>query len=502
MKRPPLLALSLAIVLGACSHTSPTLPPLVQSQPPSLSSEDAPAACAQRAIDTAAKLDACITQRSLWQRLAVFQHIADANKGRNGHGNRDTGTSGYLASVQYVAKLMRQAGYAVAIQRYDYRTGQVAGTPSLRTPSRSYAFEREWFVARHSAGGSVTASVEAPAGAAGGCSPRDFANFKRGNVALVERGDCALDTQVSNAQSAGAAAVVAYAPDGEPVPARLDDPANVPVVGYLDRATASNLAHATVRLEVRMQPISSYDYNVIADSPYGDRNHVVTIEGHLDAIFGAGMLDNASGSTTMLEIALGLAKTPTHNQLRYIWFGGEELGLLGSHYYTTHLTAANLKRIAFDVDVDVTATPNFDVLIAAPGNAHNAHLFPPNVVPGSKVGNEDFANYFQGAGIVAQSASFGNDGTDSNSFSLVGIPNTGILTNQDCCKHAWEVRLWGGFRGNYEGTVPGDNGGCVDYPNRWCDNLSNNDPFVLTFISKAVAHVTFELANDATLNGR
>jgi len=61
-----------------------------------------------------------------------------------------------------------------------------------------------------------------------------------------------------------------------------------------------------------------------------------------------------------LEIALQMSGTPTLNQLRYIWFGGEELGLLGSAYYTTHLTQAERDVIAFDIDADVTATPNYD----------------------------------------------------------------------------------------------------------------------------------------------
>ena len=51
------------------------------------------------------------------------------------------------------------------------------------------------------------------------------------------------------------------------------------------------------------------DYNLIADSPYGDPNHVVVVDAHLDSIYGPGMLDNASGSTTILEIALQMSGT-------------------------------------------------------------------------------------------------------------------------------------------------------------------------------------------------
>jgi hypothetical protein len=252
-------------------------------------------------------------------------------------------------------------------------------------------------------------------------------------------------------------------------------------------------------LRIATKPAVGIDTNLIADSPYGDPNHVVVADAHLDSIYGAGILDNASGSATLLEVALNLAKTPTVNRLRYIFFGGEELGLLGSAYYTRHLQPSELKQIVFDIDSDVTATPNFDILVADPGKAPNVAKFPPNVVPQSQVGNQAFAAFFQQAGIASQAASFGNDGTDSNSFSLVGIPNTGILTQQDCCKRKWEAGIWGGVPGNYEGKIPSFNGGCVDNPRRWCDNLSNNDPFVMEFVSKAFATVTLQLANDATL---
>lgn len=246
-------------------------------------------------------------------------------------------------------------------------------------------------------------------------------------------------------------------------------------------------------------PYKGVDYNLIADSPYGDVNRTVVVEAHLDSYWGAGMLDNASGSTSILQTALALGKTPTHNHLRFIWFGGEELGLLGSRYYTQHLTPAQLHATLFDLDVDVTASPNYDILIADSKFALDETRFPPNVVPGSKVGNDDFTRYFASIGVASRSYWYGSTGTDSNSFGLVGIPNTGVLTMQDCCRQPWEVKLWGGYVGDYEGKVPGVGGACADQPFRWCDNLSNNDPVVFQLMSKAVGVVTLELANDASL---
>ncbi len=473
-------------------------------------------ACGQRANVTAAMLASCMTEASLWQHLSEFQQISDANPGPSGHGNRNTGSSGYKASVAYVAGLMRAAGYTVTIQPYEIQFAEVAGKPTFRSNDREYAFERDWFAARRSGSGNVTATVQPPAGTSDGCAAGDFAGFTRGSVALLERGACAFVAQVANARAAGARAVVLYnrpaaldafgkgSHQGNAYQINLPAAAGIPVVGVASYAVGADLLRRyrsgtapSVSIEIHTRPITVVDYNVIADSPYGDPNSVVVVDAHLDAIFGAGMLDNASGSTTILEIALDMAKTPTRNHLRYIWFGGEELGLLGSQYYTTHLTHAELSSIAFDIDADVTATPNFDILVADPANASNVNSFPANVVPQSKIGNAYFAAYFKKEGVVSLPASFGNDGTDSNSFSLVGIPNSGILTQQDCCKAAWETKIWGGFEGNYEGKIPSFDGGCVDLPHRWCDNLSNNDPFVLGLVSKSVGYVTFMLANHA-----
>ncbi len=502
----------------ACAVISLCVMPSVLSAQTESHASPSEQSCQMRVNNTPEKLQECIQQDSLWNHLSQFQKIANHNK-INGHGYRDTGTPGYKASVAYVAGLMRKAGYGVTIQTYQYDAPEITGVPQFHTADASYTLTHDWFVARLSGGGTLTAAIQPAAVTSNGCLFGDFAGFVPGNISLLERSTCSYDTQVENAEHAGAGAVILYnrdAPatpgedikpanrgpnDGSAFPARLDRAASIPVI-MASYAVGSELNRQyaaanppVVHLDIRARRQSDLDYNLIAESPFGDATHTVVVDAHLDSIYGAGMLDNASGSTTILEIALNMAKTSTRNRLRYIWFGGEEIGLLGSAYYTQHLTGAQRKKIAFDIDVDVTATPNFDIQIADPAYAYNVSQFPKNVVPQSKIGNEFFENDFTSIGVVSLPAPFGNSGTDSNSFALIGIPNSGILTEQDCCKQQSEVDIWGGFLGNYEGTVPGNDGGCVDYPNRWCDNLSNNDQFVLGMVSKATANVVFKMAN-------
>jgi len=118
--------------------------------------------------------------------------------------------------------------------------------------------------------------------------------------------------------------------------------------------------------------------------------------------------------------------------------------------------------------------------------------FPPQVYEPSKFARDLRVNYFDSIG--KNHIFFSPKGTDAEQFQLAGVPASGLLTGQDCCKTQEEVDLFGGFPGNYEGNVPSIDGGCVDNPFRWCDNLSNNDPEVFTFMSKAFADMAVRMA--------
>ena len=524
MRLPNASELLPALMLAAALSAAPKAAAINAA---SAASAPSRATCLHGSNNSTAKLLACIGQPWLWNHLVDFQNISDQNPGSNGHGNRDTGTKGYKASVDNVAAQMRQAGYSVTVQSYPYSATVLAGTPRFQAAGLRYDWNRDWFVAHLSAGGTIAAPLQVLAGDGSGCSIEEFSRFTAGNIALLQRGSCRYDVQVHNAAEAGASAVILYnqpvrffvadllpassspgPDDGRGFEARLTHAAPIPVVGVVSNAIGSALRQQAgqghmpvVQLDIPTTTVSGTDYNLIAESPYGNPNQTVVVDAHLDAIYGAGILDNASGSATILEVALNMAHTPTRNRLRYIWFGGEELGLLGSDYYTKHLGASDRKKLVFDMDVDVTATPNYDYLVADPGHAPNVRRFPPNVVPNSHIGNQYLADYFASVKVPERLAWFGNEGTDSNSFALIGIPDTGILTMQDCCKQHWEVKIWGGFTGNYEGKVPGSNGGCVDNPNRWCDNLANNDPAVMVIASKAAAYAIFQLANHPFTTG-
>jgi hypothetical protein len=358
----------------------------------------------------------------------------------------------------------------------------------------------------HPAGGIVVPATPTPSSSSG-CGASDFVGFPVGDIALIQRGTCTFAQKVANAEAAGASAVVIFN-EGNPgrtglFSGSLAGTEHIPVVFTTYELGTLLLGQNNPTITVDVKAISDpnrSDWNVIADSKGGDPNNILVIDAHLDAIYGAGMLDNASGSATILDIAQQLKNTNTRNKLRFIWFGGEELGLLGSDYYVKTLPADQLAKIKFDLDADVTATPNYVAGVLDPKDG--VQLFgrtpgtpmPPSIWAPSAIGRDYGIDYLNSIG--KNHILFSADGTDAIKFQQAGIPASGVLTGQDCCKLASDVDLFGGSEGNFEGTVPGDDGGCVDNPFRWCDNLSNNDPEVLTWMSKAFANMVGHMAYD------
>ena len=481
-------------------------------------------ACSTQVNDTAAKLLPCITEADLMNHMQAFENIAIANPGPDGHPSRNSGEPGYWASVQYVANQMQQAGYDVTIQPYRFNYYAYKSIPTLSEVSptaANFTLNTDWSSGQSTgtttapvqpAGGIIIPPTPAPSSASG-CTSADFSGFVPGHIALIQRGTCNFGVKVQNAEAAGASGVILFN-EGNPgrtgvMGISLSD-ANgntfIPTipVGFTTFAIGESLYNdyqsgtapvMSLKIDAIVDP-NRLDWNVIADSKGGNKNHVVVVDAHLDAIYGEGMLDNASGSATILDIAQMMKNVNPVNKLRFIWFGGEELGLLGSQYYVNNLSSSDLSHIGYDLDADVTATPNYTIGVLDPAGPDLftntvSSTFPNRVYKASTVARDAGIDYFNSIGKNHEL--FSPVGTDAISFNNVGIPASGVLTGQDCCKTQAEVDLFGGHTGNFEGVSPT---GCVDNPFLWCDNLDNNDFNVMTFMSRGFANMVLTMAFD------
>jgi hypothetical protein len=483
----------------------------------------APPSCDTRANDTPGTLLPCIKTADLWAHMKAFQQIADQNPGTDGHPSRNSGEPGYKASADYVAAKMQAAGYNVRLQQYTFDYTSFVGTPTWSANGQDFTLVDDWNPGNSN--GTASAPIQPANGivdppnpngstSTSGCTSGDFdAATMTGKIALIQRGGCNFGVKVLNAKAAGAVGVIIFN-EGNPgrtavVNGSLLDADNNPFVPDIPVAFTSyaigkslldafnNHTNPTSSLDIHVIEEQRPDWNVIAESKGGDPNHVVVVDAHLDAIYGAGMLDNASGSATILNVAEQMRRVNPTNKLRFIWFGGEELGLLGSDYYVNNLSKKELGRIAYDLDADVTATPNYLIGVLDPAapdlfGRTVTSTFPSSVYEPSKIARDYGVEYLDS--INKNHEFLSPVGTDAWWFNTAGVPASGVLTGQDCCKSAEEVQLFGGYEGNYEGTIPSFDGGCVDNPFRWCDNLANNDAGVLTFMSRTFDNMVVKTA--------
>lgn len=110
--------------------------------------------------------------------------------------------------------------------------------------------------------------------------------------------------------------------------------------------------------------------NVLCTTRGGNDDDTIVLGAHLDSVpEGPGMVDNGSGSSSLLEIALVLAKDNYRlkNKIVFGWWGAEEIGLLGSRHYVRELVKDQeaKDKIAMNMNFDMLASPNYVPYVSA-----------------------------------------------------------------------------------------------------------------------------------------
>jgi aminopeptidase YwaD len=112
-----------------------------------------------------------------------------------------------------------------------------------------------------------------------------------------------------------------------------------------------------VRITLDQKRIEVDSNNVVAEiegTEYPDE--VVAFVAHYDTIpYSPGAYDNGAGSVIIMEMLRHFAENPPKRTLRFIWFGAEERGLLGSKAYVER-HKSNLKELKLVINVDMAGT--------------------------------------------------------------------------------------------------------------------------------------------------
>ena len=395
-----------------------------------------------------------------FRHLQALQDIATANGG-----NRAAGTIGYDRSAEYVAERLREAGYAVRFEEFEFPFFEERSPPVLlaRKPDGTQEPASAAEAVRtlgNSGSGEVTAPLRAvklqleadpPLASNSGCDAADFKDFERGAVALVRRGTCQFQVKVDNAVAAGAAGVVIMNEGNESnrtdgFSGTLSKAVPIPVVGIpyqLGRAldSAGHAAGGTVRLAVDAVTGQRPTRNVLADTAASGTGPLIFVGAHLDSVAeGPGINDNGSGSAAVLEAALQLAKAPSgiRGHLRFGFWAAEERGLLGSRHHVGALSDEERRQIAVYVNLDMVGSPNFARFVQHSANAGDGLA--------ALVRSELMAE-FRAHDLPAEERVAGRSGSDDAAFRQKEIPTVGLYTGASGAKSAEQAGVFGGVAG-------------------------------------------------------
>ncbi len=455
-------------------------------------------------------LRTAVTVDGIRAHLAALEDIAKDNV-FEGVPTRATGTDGHEDSVDYVVSTMRAAGFNVSLQAFeaDIFVEQSAAFQQIQPNAITYPrFDGQqgvWYTADFSGDGDATAeavvvdftepTTQASASDSG-CEASDFGPEVVGKIVLLQRGTCDFGLKAQNASAALAAGAVIFnegtigAPDRNDVliPTLTGYNVTIPVVGtdYATGRSLVDLANAAgVTLRVQVDGIVNQDvitHNVIAETPGGRADRTVVVGGHLDSVpQGPGINDDGSGVSTMLETAeqmqaLGISP---RNKVRFIFFSGEEQGLLGSDYYVSQLSKKQIQDISVMLDFDMLASPNYARFIYD-GNGDEHGFAGPN---GSGTIEQVFKDFWDSQDLAYETIPF--DGrSDYDAFTAAGIPAGGIFAGAEGIKTQAQVGLYGGTAGD-----PFDE--CY---HQLCDDLTNINNQGLSEHSDAAVHAILTFA--------
>ncbi|GAB2585895.1 amidohydrolase [Paractinoplanes abujensis] len=412
---------------------------------------------AQASGNSTKDLTTSVTLAGVLRHLVAFQAIAKLNGD-----TRASGTPGYTRSADYVATLMRAAGYQVTRQPFPFNfCSDDASSFTQNTPTpTAYVDQVDYDVLDCSGNGTATGAVvpvdlqlTTPNTSTSGCEAGDFVGVS-GNIALIQRGGCGFGVKATNAQAAGATGVIIMNQGDTTGPDRQDlflgtlgGPVGIPAVAvsYPQGVAFAGTAGLTVTISADTVAEVRQTENVIAESRYGNADNVVMTGAHLDSVpEGPGINDNGTGSAGILEVALQARNLKSKNKLRFAWWGAEEANLVGSTFYVNSLSEAEHAKIKLYLNFDMIGSPNYtfgvydgddsDATGAGPGPAGSAQI--------EQVFQRFFATRKQ-----ATAASDFTGRSDYGPFIGTGIPAGGLFTGAEVEKTADDVAKWGGLAG-------------------------------------------------------
>ncbi|WP_053591827.1 M28 family peptidase [Bacillus sp. FJAT-22090] len=285
---------------------------------------------------------------------------------------RVAGTAQENEAVAYIKKQFESYGYESEVQSFHFNSYTPPQTLALSV--KGYSQRLQPIAFEYSVNGDI--SGEIVAAGLGKMEDLNKLNLK-GKIALIQRGEITFADKISNATAKGAIGVIIYNQESDTINASLGDATktSVPAVFLTKEEGDDLISHlkknpgSIGQLNIKGASFNqNTSHNVIAiKKPVklnNSTNNIIVIGAHHDSVAGApGANDDASGTAMTLELARVLKNISSDTEIRFVTFGAEELGLLGSSHYVESLSEDEKNRIVANFNLDMVGSKNAGNLI-------------------------------------------------------------------------------------------------------------------------------------------
>ncbi|TKH04889.1 M28 family peptidase [Peribacillus simplex] len=286
---------------------------------------------------------------------------------------RVAGTDSEYKAVQFIKKQFQSYGYKADIEEFNFLSYTDPNLVELSVAGFDGEIQANHLT--YSVNGDLSGEVVyAGLGTKEELEETDVV----GKIALIQRGSLTFAEKVLNAAEKGAAGVILFNnADGElngTLGGANDKYIPSVTITKKDGEALLEKLNAEVKLTASLKIEGAYSgektsYNVVATKKAtknnkATKNDIIYITGHHDSVAGApGANDDASGTSVTLELARVLKNLPTDTEIRFVTFGAEENGLLGSQHYVSNLPDDDIKRTIANFNLDMVGSKDAGDLV-------------------------------------------------------------------------------------------------------------------------------------------
>ncbi len=283
-------------------------------------------------------------------------------------GSRIAGTDGEAAAADYIYKQFKALGLKVSSQDFpvvafscNKVTLNLLSGDDIRHQVKVLTFS-----APTPPEGIVSEIVPVGMGA-----DADYDNVDvTGKIVLIQRGGEYFRVKTERAYGKGASAAVFYDPNGdEALAATLTQLSSIPAVS-IAKEDALNIEDSisngeTIKGSLIVDSITRDATSTNIISLYKSNNNTedkcVVVGAHYDGVDTPAANDNASGIAVILEIATALSDQNVHLpfDVKFIAFGAEEIGLLGSTAYINSLSRKENQSVIAMINYDMVGVGEY-----------------------------------------------------------------------------------------------------------------------------------------------